>query len=74
MGIFQDIANAITGNDILMMEISRDEHGGISVSHSIDGIPLDSVNVMKYDCMGDKYNHPHKDVVVTIDNFSNKES
>jgi hypothetical protein len=69
MKIFNDIANAITDNDVLMMEISSDENGNTSVVHSLDGIPLDTVNVMKYNVMGNEYDQDHKNVIVVNSNF-----
>jgi hypothetical protein len=40
MNIFEAIVNRVTGKDILCLEVSKDSDGNISLSNSIDGIPV----------------------------------
>lgn len=66
MKIFQDIANAITGNNILCLEISKDKDGKVSLSDSIDGIPVNIEQLGNHE-----YTFPHQFEVITIDNSIN---
>jgi hypothetical protein len=66
MKIFKDIANRVTGNDILCLELSKDRDGKVSLTNSIDGIP---VNIEQLEIH--EYTLPHQFEVITIDNSIN---
>lgn len=63
MNIFQKIADAITCDNVLLLELSKDENGVVAMSNSLNGIPVD----IDYISYGDVTRYD----VITVDNSIN---